>query len=163
MELRPKSPPSFRRNRSFGHHSIRASFLARLLQNQKERPRRNLSTHFPWKFRKLCFLRICSSCSWCVIYSLSRFALPGRGKQGIEGTHVTYHEDYSPEDDDALQGVRFAVSKRLGTPRLRVWIFSPRYLPTLSRPITTRSSRKGPPTRNLLHRNFIFYRVSEPS
>ncbi|KAI0288306.1 Spc98 family-domain-containing protein [Russula brevipes] len=32
---------------------------------------------------------------------------------GIEGTHITYHEDYSPEDDDALQGVRFAVSKRL--------------------------------------------------
>ncbi len=28
---------------------------------------------------------------------------------------MTYHEDYSPEDDDALQGVRFAVSKRLGT------------------------------------------------
>ncbi|KAH9991968.1 Spc98 family-domain-containing protein [Russula compacta] len=37
---------------------------------------------------------------------------------GIEGTHITYHEDYSPEDDDALQGVRFAASKRLD-PSLR--------------------------------------------
>ena len=53
-------------------------------------------------------------------YFTSRFAFPRRGKQGIEGTHVTYHEDYSPEDDDALQGVRFAVSKRLGTPHPRV-------------------------------------------
>lgn len=37
---------------------------------------------------------------------------------GIEGTHITYHEDYSPEDDDALQGVRFAASNRLD-PSLR--------------------------------------------
>ncbi|KAI9454203.1 Spc98 family-domain-containing protein [Russula earlei] len=37
---------------------------------------------------------------------------------GIEGTHVTYHEDYSPEDDDALKGVRFTASKRLD-PSLR--------------------------------------------
>ncbi|KAF8504318.1 Spc98 family-domain-containing protein [Russula emetica] len=37
---------------------------------------------------------------------------------GIEGTHITYHEDYSPEDDDALQGVRFVASNRLD-PSLR--------------------------------------------
>ena len=34
--------------------------------------------------------------------------------QGIEGTHVTYHPDYSPEDDDPLQGIRFIVSSPLG-------------------------------------------------
>ncbi|KAI5983169.1 hypothetical protein EDD15DRAFT_2122280, partial [Pisolithus albus] len=28
---------------------------------------------------------------------------------GIEGVHITYHPDYSPEDDDPLQGIRFAV------------------------------------------------------
>ncbi|KAF8483402.1 Spc98 family-domain-containing protein [Russula ochroleuca] len=37
---------------------------------------------------------------------------------GIEGAHITFHEDYSPEDDDALQGVRFTASKRLD-PSLR--------------------------------------------
>ncbi|KAF8269440.1 Spc98 family-domain-containing protein [Lactarius quietus] len=37
---------------------------------------------------------------------------------GIEGTHITYHEDYSPEDDGELQGIRFAVSERLD-PSLR--------------------------------------------
>ncbi|KAI9457635.1 Spc98 family-domain-containing protein [Lactarius psammicola] len=37
---------------------------------------------------------------------------------GIEGTHITYHEDYSPEDDGELQGIRFAVSERLGAPYL---------------------------------------------
>lgn len=41
--------------------------------------------------------------------------LSGRDEQGIEGTHITYHEDYSPEDDGELQGIRFAVSDRLGT------------------------------------------------
>lgn len=41
-------------------------------------------------------------------------ALSGRDEQGIEGTHITYHEDYSPEDDGELQGIRFAVSDRLG-------------------------------------------------
>jgi gamma-tubulin complex component 2 len=40
--------------------------------------------------------------------------LSGRDKQGIEGTHITFHEDYSPEDDGELQGIRFAVSERLG-------------------------------------------------
>jgi gamma-tubulin complex component 2 len=40
--------------------------------------------------------------------------LPRRDEQGIEGTHITYHEDYSPEDDGELQGIRFAVSDRLG-------------------------------------------------
>ncbi|KIK26209.1 hypothetical protein PISMIDRAFT_28596 [Pisolithus microcarpus 441] len=28
---------------------------------------------------------------------------------GIEGVHITYHPDYSPEDDDPLQGIRFAI------------------------------------------------------
>ncbi|KAH9055141.1 Spc98 family-domain-containing protein [Lactarius deliciosus] len=37
---------------------------------------------------------------------------------GIEGTHITYHEDYSPEDDGELQGIRFTVSARLD-PSLR--------------------------------------------
>ncbi|KAF7305147.1 Spindle pole body component [Mycena kentingensis (nom. inval.)] len=32
---------------------------------------------------------------------------------GIEGAYVTYHPDYSPEDDDALQGIRFVVSPAL--------------------------------------------------
>jgi gamma-tubulin complex component 2 len=39
---------------------------------------------------------------------------PTRTLQGIEGTHVTYHPDYSPEDDDPLQGIRFVVSSPLG-------------------------------------------------
>ncbi|KAI0031328.1 gamma-tubulin complex, DGRIP84/SPC97 component [Vararia minispora EC-137] len=37
---------------------------------------------------------------------------------GIEGTHITYHEEYSPEDDDPLEGVRFVVSRTLD-PSLR--------------------------------------------
>ncbi|KIK01193.1 hypothetical protein K443DRAFT_678657 [Laccaria amethystina LaAM-08-1] len=32
---------------------------------------------------------------------------------GIEGTYVTFHPDYSPEDDDPLQGIRFVVSPSL--------------------------------------------------
>ncbi|EIW87341.1 hypothetical protein CONPUDRAFT_45986 [Coniophora puteana RWD-64-598 SS2] len=32
---------------------------------------------------------------------------------GIEGTYITYHPDYSAEDDDPLMGVRFAVSSAL--------------------------------------------------
>lgn len=34
--------------------------------------------------------------------------------QGIEGTYITYHLEYSPEDDDPLQGIRFVVSPSLG-------------------------------------------------
>ncbi|KAH9942681.1 Spc98 family-domain-containing protein [Amylocystis lapponica] len=37
---------------------------------------------------------------------------------GIEGTYITYHPDYSPDDDDPLQGVRFVVSSSLD-PSLR--------------------------------------------
>ncbi|KAL0958818.1 hypothetical protein HGRIS_014137 [Hohenbuehelia grisea] len=37
---------------------------------------------------------------------------------GIEGTHITYHPDYSPEDDDPLQGIKFVVSPSLD-PSLR--------------------------------------------
>ncbi len=33
--------------------------------------------------------------------------------QGIEGTHITYHPDYSPGEDDPLQGVRFTVAPSL--------------------------------------------------
>ncbi|KAG5636486.1 hypothetical protein H0H81_007852 [Sphagnurus paluster] len=32
---------------------------------------------------------------------------------GIEGTYVTHHPDYSPEDDDPLQGIRFVVAHSL--------------------------------------------------
>ncbi|KAJ7184367.1 Spc98 family-domain-containing protein [Mycena filopes] len=32
---------------------------------------------------------------------------------GIEGTHITFHPDYSAEDDDPLQGIRFVVSPSL--------------------------------------------------
>ncbi|KAF8908113.1 gamma-tubulin complex, DGRIP84/SPC97 component [Gymnopilus junonius] len=32
---------------------------------------------------------------------------------GIEGTYITYHPDYSPEDDDPLQGIRFIVAPSL--------------------------------------------------
>ncbi|KAF8918290.1 Spc98 family-domain-containing protein [Mucidula mucida] len=32
---------------------------------------------------------------------------------GIEGTHITYHPDYSPGEDDPLQGVRFTVAPSL--------------------------------------------------
>ncbi|KAI0084948.1 Spc98 family-domain-containing protein [Irpex rosettiformis] len=37
---------------------------------------------------------------------------------GIEGTYITYPPDYSPEDEDPLQGIRFAVSPSLD-PSLR--------------------------------------------
>ncbi|KAF8837393.1 hypothetical protein BDN67DRAFT_973022 [Paxillus ammoniavirescens] len=37
---------------------------------------------------------------------------------GIEGTYITYHPDYSPEDDDPLQGIRFFVASPLD-PSLR--------------------------------------------
>ncbi|EFI26669.1 gamma-tubulin complex component 2 [Coprinopsis cinerea okayama7 len=33
---------------------------------------------------------------------------------GIEGEHITYHPDYSPEDDDPLRGIQFVVSPYLG-------------------------------------------------
>ncbi|ESK91942.1 spindle pole body component [Moniliophthora roreri MCA 2997] len=32
---------------------------------------------------------------------------------GIEGNHITYHPNYSPEEDDPLRGVRFVVSPSL--------------------------------------------------
>ncbi|PFH47040.1 hypothetical protein AMATHDRAFT_77395 [Amanita thiersii Skay4041] len=32
---------------------------------------------------------------------------------GIEGTYITYHPDYSSEDDDPLQGIRFVTSTSL--------------------------------------------------
>ena len=37
------------------------------------------------------------------------------GFKGIEGTYVTFHPDYLPEDDDPLQGIRFVVSPSLGS------------------------------------------------
>ncbi|KAF9004596.1 gamma-tubulin complex component protein [Cyathus striatus] len=37
---------------------------------------------------------------------------------GIEGTHITYHPEYSPEDDDPLRGIRFVISTSLD-PSLR--------------------------------------------
>ncbi|KAH9475975.1 Spindle pole body component alp4 [Psilocybe cubensis] len=32
---------------------------------------------------------------------------------GIEGTYITYHSEYSPEDDDPLLGIRFVVAPTL--------------------------------------------------
>ncbi|KIY52188.1 hypothetical protein FISHEDRAFT_63932 [Fistulina hepatica ATCC 64428] len=32
---------------------------------------------------------------------------------GIEGTNITYHPEYSPEDDDPLQGIRFVIVSSL--------------------------------------------------
>jgi len=40
---------------------------------------------------------------------------PSHIPKGIEGTYITYHQDFSPEDDDPLQGVPFVVSPSLGT------------------------------------------------
>ncbi|KAI0067099.1 hypothetical protein BV25DRAFT_1278971 [Artomyces pyxidatus] len=37
---------------------------------------------------------------------------------GIEGIYINHHEDYSPDDDDPLEGIRFVASKRLD-PSLR--------------------------------------------
>ena len=34
-------------------------------------------------------------------------------KKGIEGTYITHHPDYSPEDDDPLLGIRFVASPSL--------------------------------------------------
>ncbi|KAG5642265.1 hypothetical protein DXG03_003342 [Asterophora parasitica] len=34
---------------------------------------------------------------------------------GIEGTYVTYHPEYSQEDDDPLLGIRFVVAESLGS------------------------------------------------
>ena len=34
--------------------------------------------------------------------------------QGIEGAYITFHPEYSAEDDDPLQGIRFVVSTSLG-------------------------------------------------
>ncbi|KIJ60788.1 hypothetical protein HYDPIDRAFT_160465 [Hydnomerulius pinastri MD-312] len=34
---------------------------------------------------------------------------------GIEGTYITYHPEYSLEDDDPLQGIRFTVASPLDT------------------------------------------------
>jgi hypothetical protein len=75
--------------------------------------------------------------------------------KGIEGAHITYHEDYSPEDDDALQGIRFSVSKRLGTPNL---VFSNGTgSENAFRLIITRFSGKGPSTRYILHCNILVH------
>lgn len=37
-----------------------------------------------------------------------------REYQGIEGTYITYPDEYSPEDDYSLQGIRFVTSPSLG-------------------------------------------------
>jgi gamma-tubulin complex component 2 len=37
-----------------------------------------------------------------------------RVDKGIEGNYITYHPEYSPEDDDPLQGIRFVASSSLG-------------------------------------------------
>jgi gamma-tubulin complex component 2 len=34
--------------------------------------------------------------------------------QGIEGTYISHHPEYSPQDDDPLKGIRFVVSFPLG-------------------------------------------------
>jgi gamma-tubulin complex component 2 len=34
--------------------------------------------------------------------------------KGVEGTYITFDPEYSPEDDDPLQGIRFMVSTSLG-------------------------------------------------
>ena len=34
--------------------------------------------------------------------------------QGIEGNYITYHSEFSPEDDDLFQGIRFVPSASLG-------------------------------------------------
>lgn len=52
-------------------------------------------------------------CSWCVSLRPRRHSIL-TCEQGIEGSHVVYHPDYSPEDDDSLQGVQFVVSSSLG-------------------------------------------------
>ena len=44
--------------------------------------------------------------------------------EGIEGTYITFHPDYSPEDDDPLQGIKFAVTPSLGMPVFDVYFFS---------------------------------------
>lgn len=43
--------------------------------------------------------------------------MPSTYPQGIQGTHITYHSDYSIEDDDPVHGIKFAVASALGRPR----------------------------------------------
>jgi len=47
-------------------------------------------------------------------FHLLRSAMHTTHTQGIEGTHITYHPDYSIEDDDLVRGIKFAVSSALG-------------------------------------------------
>jgi hypothetical protein len=79
--------------------------------------------------------------------------------QGIEGTHITYHPDSSPEDDDPLQGIRFVVSLSLGT-----WsqVVGMRSQPTpRSRSIPSRFGGTCSPSSNILHRYHVFHRNAQ--
>lgn len=71
--------------------------------------------------------------------------------QGIEGTYITHHPDYSQEDDDPLDGIKFAVSPNLGAP------LGPLVIQGISliarRPIFTRLGRAHPTAWDILHCN----------
>ena len=49
------------------------------------------------------------------MFSFVLFSLISSYLKGIEGTYITYHPDYSLEDDDPLQGIRFTVAPSLGS------------------------------------------------
>lgn len=44
--------------------------------------------------------------------------------KGVEGTSITFHPEYSPEDDDPLQGIRFVISSSLGENHQLIRIYS---------------------------------------
>jgi gamma-tubulin complex component 2 len=54
-------------------------------------------------------------CLWCVLlYSLLHTTPLKYAIQGIEGVYITFHPEYSAEDDDPLLGIRFVASSSLG-------------------------------------------------
>jgi hypothetical protein len=73
--------------------------------------------------------------------------------QGIEGNYVTYHPEYSPEDDDPLQGIRFVASSSLGMPCVALIVWSElanRFLPS-------RSGRTNIALGYILYRHNVLY------
>ena len=72
-------------------------------------------------------------------------------QQGIEGTYITFHPDYSPEDDDLLQGIQFVTSTSLG------WYpSSSPYIQIFPRRIPTRLGGTYTPTWHVLYCNHRF-------
>jgi hypothetical protein len=78
--------------------------------------------------------------------------------QGIEGTHISYHPEYSLEDDDPLKGITFVVSSPLGVYDDSINVDLPH---PLHRLVPSRLDGTDITPRHLLHCHIIFRRESQ--